>query len=94
MIGHFHAKAITAMTSGTLHSVFDLRQEASDKLANEYGSKAFSDMAEFLADPELEIVTVGTPSGAHLDPTLAALKAGKHAIVEKPLEITIPGSMN
>ena len=90
MIGHFHAKAITAMTGGTLHSVFDLRQEAADKLAHEYGAKAFSNIAEFLAEPELEIVTVGTPSGAHLDPTLAALKAGKHAIVEKPLEITIP----
>ena len=88
MIGHFHAKAITAMTDGTLHSVFDLRQEAADKLAAEYGGKAFSDMEAFLADPDLEIVTVGTPSGAHLDPTLAALNAGKHAIVEKPLEIT------
>ena len=90
MIGHFHAKAITAMTGGTLHSVFDLRQEAADKLAHEYRAKAFTNIAEFLAEPELEIVTVGTPSGAHLDPTLAALKAGKHAIVEKPLEITIP----
>ena len=88
MIGHFHAKAITAMTGGTLHSVFDLRQEAADKLATEYGAKAYSNMEEFLADDELEIVTVGTPSGAHLDPTLAALNAGKHAIVEKPLEIT------
>jgi len=90
MIGHFHAKAISAMTGGSLLSVFDLRQEAADKLATEYGAKAYSDMAGFLADPELEIVTVGTPSGAHLEPTLAALNAGKHAIVEKPLEITLP----
>ena len=88
MIGHFHAKAITAMTGGTLHSVFDLRQEVADKLATEYGAKAYSDMEAFLADPELEIVTVGTPSGAHLEPSLAALNAGKHVICEKPLEIT------
>lgn len=89
MIGHFHAKAITAMTGGTLHSVFDLRQEAAEKLASEYGGTAYSDMAEFLADEELEIVTVGTPSGAHLEPSLAALNAGKHVICEKPLEITL-----
>ncbi len=88
MIGHFHAKAITAMTGGELHSVFDLRAEAAEKLAKEYGAKAFSQMEEFLADPELEIVTVGTPSGAHLDPALAALNAGKHVICEKPLEVT------
>lgn len=88
MIGHFHAKAINAMTGGTLHSIYNLRQEGADKLASEYGGKAFSDLAEFLADDELDIVTVATPSGAHLEPTLAALNAGKHAIVEKPLEIT------
>ncbi len=89
MIGHFHAKAITAMTGGTLHSVFDLRAEAAEKLGKEYGAKPFSNIDEFLADPELEIVTIGTPSGAHLDPALAALNAGKHVICEKPLEVTV-----
>lgn len=88
MIGHFHAKAITAMTGGSLHSVFDLRAEAAERLAGEYGAKPYSDISEFLADPELEIVTIGTPSGAHLEPALAALQAGKHVICEKPLEVT------
>ncbi len=88
MIGHFHAKAIAAMTGGELLSVFDLRAEAAEKLAFEYGARSYSDLAQFLADPELEIVTIGTPSGAHLDPALAALNAGKHVICEKPLEIT------
>lgn len=88
MIGQFHAKAITAMEGGELHSVFDLRQESADKLAEEYGATGYSDIESFLADPELEIVTVGTPSGAHLEPSLAALNAGKHVICEKPLEIT------
>lgn len=88
MIGRFHAKAITAMNGGTLHSVFDLRAEGAKALADEYGVKSFSNIDEFLADPELEIVTIGTPSGAHLDPALASLNAGKHVICEKPLEIT------
>ena len=88
MIGRFHAKAITDMSNGSLHSVFDLNQERAEALANDFGAKAYSDIDAFLADEELEIVTVGTPSGAHLDPTLAALNAGKHAIVEKPLEVT------
>lgn len=88
MIGRFHAKAITDMENGTLHSIFDLNQERADALAADFGATAHSDMDAFLADPDLEIVTVGTPSGAHLDPTIAALNAGKHAIVEKPLEVT------
>ena len=35
------------------------------------------------------MVTIGTPSGAHLEPAVAAARAGKHVIVEKPLEITL-----
>jgi len=88
MISHFHARAITDMTGGSLHSIFNRNIHRAEKLASEFGARAYSDIDAFLADPELEIVTVGTPSGAHLDPTLAALNAGKHAIVEKPLEIT------
>lgn len=88
MIGQFHGKAIEAMVGGELHSVFDLRAGAAAKLAEQFGAKPFSDIDEFLADPELQVVTVGTPSGAHLDPSLAALQAGKHVICEKPLEIT------
>ena len=88
MIGQFHGKAIEAMDGGELHSVFDLRADAAEQLAKQFGAKPFSDIDQFLADDELQVVTVGTPSGAHLDPSLAALRAGKHVIREKPLEVT------
>ena len=88
MIGQFHGKAIEAMDGGELHSVFDLRAAAAEQLAKQFGAKPFSDIDQFLADDELQVVTVGTPSGAHLDPSLAALRAGKHVICEKPLEVT------
>ncbi|MEO0415106.1 MAG: Gfo/Idh/MocA family oxidoreductase, partial [Verrucomicrobiota bacterium] len=38
--------------------------------------------------PELEIVTIATPSGAHLEPAIAAAQAKKHVVCEKPLEVT------
>ena len=85
MIGQFHGEA---MDGGELHSVFDLRADAAEQLAKQFGAKPFSDIDQFLADDELQVVTVGTPSGAHLDPSLAALRAGKHVICEKPLEVT------
>ena len=87
-ISGVHAKAIAAMEGSTLHSVFNHRLESAERLASEYLVKAFSDIDRFLADPELEIVTIATPSGAHFDPALAALRAGKHVVCEKPLEIT------
>ena len=88
MISRFHAKAIAAMEGGELISVYTRRAESAQELADEFGVKAYTDIDEFLADPELEIVTISTPSGAHFDPVLASLKAGKHVVCEKPLEIT------
>ena len=38
---------------------------------------------------DIDIVTIATPSGLHMEPTVAAAKAGKHVICEKPLEITL-----
>ena len=90
MIANFHGKAITAMEGGELHSFCGLPhdKENLEKLTAEYGGTAYTDINEFLADPELEIVTIGTPSGVHLEPALAAAKAGKHIIIEKPMEVT------
>lgn len=88
MIAHFHAKAIEAMGDGELHSVYGRRAEAAEELARELGCQAYIDLEAFLNDPELDIVTIATPSGAHLEPALAAANAGKHVICEKPLEVT------
>ncbi len=88
MIASLHAKAICSMHGSSLHSVFNHRAEGARKLAAEYGVPAYADIDQFLADPELEIVTVCTPSGAHFEPAMAALRAGKHVICEKPLEVT------
>lgn len=89
IIARVHAHAIREMSGGTLHSVFNHRAEGARQLAAEHGVRAFSDLSEFLADPELDVVTICTPSGAHYEPALAALQAGRHVIVEKPLEVTL-----
>lgn len=87
MISRFHARAIRSL-GAELVACYDQFPAASEKLAEEFGCKAYQDFNAFLADPEIQIVTVGTPSGAHLEPAVAAAKAGKHVIVEKPLEVT------
>ena len=88
MIARFHAQALRDMPDAALHAVFDAIPERAESMAKEFGVKAYATLDDFLADPAIEIVTVCTPSGAHLDPALAALQAGKHVICEKPLEIT------
>ena len=89
MIADFHAKSIKAMRGGHLECVFSRNPENAQRVADEYGCTAYSDYKEFLAHPGLDIVTIATPSGAHLDPCVDAANAGKHIICEKPLEVTL-----
>lgn len=87
-IARVHAQAIAAMPGCRLHSVCARKPDSARGLAETYGAHAYVDLEAFLSDPDLEIVTVCTPSGAHGAPAVAALRAGKHVLVEKPLEIT------
>ncbi len=89
MIAHFHARAIGDIRGAKLVACYDKIPAAADKLAEATGCKAYHDLDAMLADPAVEVVTIGTPSGAHLEPAVAAARAGKHVIVEKPLEITL-----
>jgi predicted dehydrogenase len=88
MIGGFHAKAIAAMTGGELIGAADRVLERTQAFAEQYNTLAYDSVEAMLADPQIDIVTIGTPSGAHFDPTMAAIEAGKHVIIEKPLEVT------
>lgn len=89
MIANFHARAIKDVRGAKLEACYDTFSSSADRLAASTGCRAYHKLDEMLADPKVDVVTIGTPSGAHLEPALAAAKAGKHVIVEKPLEITL-----
>ena len=89
MIAGFHAKAIKDIEGANLVACQSRRLEAAEAFATEHGGKAYADLDAMLADPDVDIVTICTPSGAHLDPAVAAANAKKHVIVEKPLEVTL-----
>jgi predicted dehydrogenase len=89
MIANFHARAIGDVRGAKLVACYDTFPTAADRLAAATGCKAYHQLDAMLADPGVQIVTIGTPSGAHLDPAVAAARAKKHVIVEKPLEITL-----
>ena len=89
MIANFHAKAIADLRGAKLVACFDTVAAAADRLAKETGCRPYNDLNELLRQEDVDLVTICTPSGAHMEPALAAAKAGKHVIVEKPLEITL-----
>jgi UDP-N-acetyl-2-amino-2-deoxyglucuronate dehydrogenase len=89
LISTFHARAIADVRGTKLVACFDTREAAAEKFAAENNCKAYTNLDAMLADPKVSIVTIATPSGAHMQPAVAAARAGKHVIVEKPLEITL-----
>jgi len=55
--------------------------------------RCFTDVGEMLRDPELDAVLVATGDPDHVEPTIAALRAGKHVLVEKPLCQTVEDAL-
>src|SRR2546423_15710444 len=89
MISRFHAKAVPAIRGAKVAACFDSFTSAADKFGAEIGCKVYHKLDDMLADKSVDVVTICTPSGVHMEPAVAAAKAGKHIIVEKPLDITL-----
>lgn len=91
LIADFHARAIAEAAGAKLVAVCGRDAGKARAFAASYGENIFStnDLTALLARPEVDAVCIATPSGAHLEPTLAAARAGKHIVIEKPIEITL-----
>lgn len=92
MIAEFHTRAVHEIAGARIAAVYDRFPASAEKIAELAGDgcRVYTDVDEMLADPEVDIVSVCTPSGSHKDPAVKAARAGKHVVVEKPLEITLP----
>lgn len=84
-----HAEAINNLEHGKLVAAFSRNQERVDAFCDRHGGTGFSDYEAFLSHPDLDVVAICTPTGTHLDYGRQAARAGKHLIVEKPVEITL-----
>ena len=89
MIANFHARAIADISDAKLVACYNRTAPKADKLAAEFGCEAYTDLEQMLSRDDLDVVTICSPSGAHMEPCLAAAQAGKHVIVEKPLDVTL-----
>lgn len=89
MISHFHAKAIEEIKNARLLGIYSINKIKSDQFAVQHDCTAYETLDEMLSRSEIDIVCICTPSGIHLEPAVSSIKAGKHCLVEKPLEITI-----
>jgi 1,5-anhydro-D-fructose reductase (1,5-anhydro-D-mannitol-forming) len=86
-----HGMAFVSGVEGvTLYAVCGRDDERLREFADAYGAKAsFTNMEAFLADPALEAVIVATPDALHSAHAIAAMRSGKHVLVEKPMTLSI-----
>jgi len=89
MISEFHAASIKDLPNGRIVAAADSVEERAQAFARKHGCDAYSDYRDMLRRDDIHIVNVCTPSGAHLEPAVAAANAGKHVICEKPIEVTL-----
>ena len=90
VIGKVHAQALAELPDvAELVAVVDRDPAKAQELADRYGAEATTDLDAVLRRDDIDAVTICTPSGLHADGAVAALDAGKHVVVEKPIDITL-----
>jgi predicted dehydrogenase len=91
MIAGFHARALAEVSGARLVGLVSRNPANAKRLVDSLGltCEIYTDLTPALARVDLDAVIVTTPSGAHMEPALLAAQAGKHVVVEKPLEITL-----
>ena len=81
-----HADGVKAHGGAQVVAVADSSAERCRAMADTYQiPKIYTDFRKLVADPEIDAVIVGLPNYLHLPVSLAALSAGKHVLLEKPI---------
>lgn len=87
-IGERHVHHIIAHPEATLVGVYDIKADRLNYFRNQYkDSKTYDSLQAILKDEDIDIISICTPNSTHSDIAIAAMTAGKHVLVEKPMAI-------
>jgi len=89
IFGNIHAATYHQFEHSRLVAVCDIDKAKAGAFAKTYGARPYTSVDEFVADPEVQAVSVATPDFAHREVCEKVLAAGKHLLVEKPLATTV-----
>ena len=84
-VAHLHAKAVLETPDTELVAVYGRTYQKAEEFANQYNIRAYSDVYDMVDRENVDLCLVCTTHPAHREPTIAALNAGSHALIEKPL---------
>jgi len=87
-ISDTHARAARSIPGVEIVAVHGQNSSRAARLAEQYGSRAFDSLEQFLDHRPMDLVAIGSPSGLHAEQGMAAAERSLHVVVEKPLDIT------
>jgi len=93
VIAPTHCSAINDAPNAHLVAVFDIDPARAQKTGERYDVPFYTDQATFLAHPGLDAVNILLPSGFHASVGTAVAAAGKHLLVEKPIDVTVESAL-
>ncbi|MGI6567373.1 MAG: Gfo/Idh/MocA family protein [Limnochordia bacterium] len=88
MITEFHIRAMKQIPELELAGVWDIAADLAKNTAEKWNVKAYGSYEEMIADPQVDIIDICLPAGVHAQYGCQAAEAGKHLIVEKPIDVT------
>jgi UDP-N-acetyl-2-amino-2-deoxyglucuronate dehydrogenase len=88
--GMSHVRCYSGAENCDLIAVCDINEEKARAVAEEFGVDYYTDYQEMLKRDDIDLVSVVTPSGMHCEMADVIALAGKHCLVEKPLDVTLP----
>jgi UDP-N-acetyl-2-amino-2-deoxyglucuronate dehydrogenase len=89
VIAETYAAALAGLEDAVLVAATDVVDERAARFAAEHGTTNAGSLEKLLAIPEVQVVCVCAPSGLHAEIGLAAAEAGRHVVVEKPIDISL-----
>ena len=90
-MGKNHARVYSELPEADLIAVTDVDQKLVTATAEKHGARAYTDYREMLEKEKLDSVSVVVPTAMHEEVGMAALNAGVHVLMEKPIAATVEG---
>lgn len=88
-MGAGHARDIYDLEGAKLVAICDVDEARLNAVGDRFCAKKYKSYEEMLRDPEIDVVSIALPSGMHARAGIQAAEAGKHIVVEKPIDVDL-----
>jgi predicted dehydrogenase len=88
-MGAMHANVYSVLEGASLVGVWDVKPERAAEFVGKWGGTAYESYGAMLSDPSVDAVDVCLPTDAHAEFSIAACRAGKHVMCEKPMALSL-----